>query len=78
MIHIQAGSADHAPFDGLNQCGLVDERAAGGVDDADGWFAASQAFGVEERALTGRRHVQGDEVGLGAQVIELHELDIEV
>ena len=76
---VDAGAGDAALGDGARQGGLVDDAAAGGVDDAHRGLDLGERLLADEAERLGRlRQVDGDEVGLGEQLVEAHELDAEL
>ena len=75
---VEPGAAEGAPLDGVGEGSLVDESAARRIDDARRRLAAGQPFRREQRLGAGGRHVQGDEVRGRAQLVQLHELDVEI
>ena len=75
-VDVEARTADVAGLDGVGQGLLVDEAAAGRVDDDLALLRLRQEVGVEHAGrLLGLGQVDGDEVGAGDQLIELDELD---
>jgi hypothetical protein len=72
LEHVEAGAGDMARLDRLGKGRLVDQAAAGAVDDAHAGLGLGQRLGIENAAgLVGHRHVQGDEVGACQQLVEL-------
>ena len=58
---------------------LVNQIAAGGVDDPDALLGPCQPLGVDQLPrLRRRRHVQRDIVGAREEVVDRHELDAEI
>ena len=63
--HVEGGAADLAGFQACHEVRLVDDLAAGAVDDPHAGLHAGDGLGVDHAAgLIGDRHVDGDEVGL--------------
>ena len=58
---------------------LVDEPAAGDVDDERGGLHARELLGADHAGRLGRlRHVDRDEVALLEELVEAHELHAEL
>ena len=71
-VHVQTGGADLAGLQSGQQRILVHVAAPGGVDDHHAVLHLGNALGVDERAAVHSGGVDGDEVGLGQQLIHLH------
>ena len=84
MVGSLANTSRPAPWtcsgpDGLGQRLLVDDAAAGGVDDPDARLGlGQQVLADQAEGLGVLRQVDGDEVGLGHQLVEAHQLDAHV
>ncbi len=73
LEHVEGGAGDLAGFQGFGKGGLIHQTAAGAVDDPHAFLCLCKGFGVQDAAgLVGQRHMQGDEIGLCQQLIELH------
>ena len=78
-VDVQGGAADMPALDRFDQRGLVDQLAAGGVDQLQALLALAQPLGVEGvTGLRRRRHVQRQVVGACAQIVERHQLDVQL
>ena len=76
LVHVQAGSADLAGADALDERLGVDEAATCGVDEDHAVLHLVDGVGVDHVAVAvEQRTVQGDEVGAAKQLIELDILD---
>ena len=74
--HVKAGTGDMAGLDGFGKSCLIHQTAAGAVDDAHALLGLGKRFLAENAAgLVGHRHMQGDEIGLGQQLVELDLVD---
>ena len=61
----------------IGQCGLVHQTTAGTVDDAHAFFGLGEVFRRQDVAgAIGQRHVQGDEIGAGQQLVEFDLFDL--
>ena len=70
---IEGGPGHMARGQGGSQGHLVHQAATGAVDDAHAGLAAGNRPGRQDVAgLVGQRHVQGDEIGAGQQIIQFH------
>ena len=69
------GRAGHmARSEGVGQGLLVDQAAAGAVDDARAFFQLGQPGGIEHvLGFVGQRHVHGDEIGVREGVLEIFD-----
>ena len=77
--HVEGGARHMAGIEGCAQRRLVDEAAAGAVDDAHALLRLGDVLGREHvLRLLGHRHVQRDDVGAAQQLVELHLLDAEL
>ncbi len=77
--HVQAGGAHVAAGDGVGQGLLVDQAAAGGVDDDDARLGLGQVLLAEQaRGLLGLGQVHRDEVGAAEQLVQRQQLDTEL
>ena len=71
---VESGPGHDAVADGLGQRLLVDDAAAGRVDDADARLGLGQQVAPEQPDGLGRLgRVDGDEVGLGHQLLDAHQ-----
>ena len=77
-VHVQTGGADLAGLQSGQQRILVHVAAPGGVDDHHAVLHLGNALGVDERAAVHSGGVDGDEVGLGQQLIHLHIGDVQL
>ena len=71
-IDVQTGGADLAAVERVKKRSLVDVGAAGGVDDDDAVLHLGDALSVDESAAVDSGSVDGDEVGLGEQLVHLN------
>ena len=71
-VHVQTGGADLAGLQSGQQGGLVHVGAAGGVDDHHAILHLGDVLGRDQSAAVHSGSVDGDEVGLGQQLIHLH------
>ena len=70
---VEACAGDMAGLDGVGQSRLIDETAAGAIDDTHAGLGLGQRLAGENAArLVGHRHMQGDEIGLGEQLVQFH------
>ena len=77
--HVERRSGDAPRRQRLEQSRLVDQPAAGAIDQAQALFRQLQRFGVDDIAgLVGERGMQRDEVGAAQQLFEPDFLDAEV
>ena len=68
---VDAGAGDPALGDGVGEGLLVDDAAAGGVDDAHGRLDLGERLLADQAdRLGGLGQVDGDEVALGEQLVE--------
>ena len=71
-VHVQTGGPDLAGLQSGQQGGLVHVGAAGGVDDHHAILHLGDVLGGDQSAAVHSGSVDGDEVGLGQQLIHLH------
>jgi hypothetical protein len=48
LVDVEGGSGDLPAVEGLGQCGLVDKRYTGGVDEVGAWFHDLERVGVDK------------------------------
>ena len=74
LEHIDGGAGDALCAQSLAPGGLVDDAAAGAVDDHDGWLHDVE-LGLADQVVGGRgeRCMHGDEVGLAADLVQGHD-----
>ena len=73
---VERCAGDVTARNGVLECCLVDETAAGAVDDAHALLCLRERLRVEDVAgLVGERRVQGDEVGAHQEFLELNLVD---
>ena len=73
LINVQTGGADLLGLQALDQVVGVNQTASGGVDDGDGGLHQLNGCGVDQMmGFLSQRAVEGDDVGLGEQLVELH------
>ncbi len=80
-VHVQTGGTDLAGLQRGQQRGLVHVGAAGGIDDHHAVLHLGDVLGADEGAAVHGRRMDGDEVGLGQQLIHLdiaHGLALEI
>ena len=78
-VDVEAGAADLAGGDGVGERLLVDEAAAGGVDDDLSLLGLGEQLGVEHAGgLLGLGEVDRHEVTAAHEVLELDEFDAEL
>ncbi len=78
-VDVDAGRADLARAQCVGQCGLLDQPAAGGVDDDHAALGHRQLLGRDHpQGLGGLGQVDGDEVGLAEQLLERDQPDTEL
>ena len=77
-VHVQTGGADLAGLQSGQQGGLVHVGAAGGVDDHHAILHLGDVLGGDQSAAVHSGSVDGDEVGLGQQLIHLHIGDVQL
>ena len=78
-VDVDAGAADVPAADGLGQRLLVDQAAAGGVDDQHARLGQRQLVLADEpEGLGGLGQVDRDQVGAAQQVVQAHQLDAEL
>ncbi len=76
---VEAGGGDAAVLEGLGERGLVDQAAAGGVDDPHAGLDLVQGVLADDpHGLGGLRQVDRDEVRGGEQRVEVDEPDPEL
>ena len=76
---VQPGGGDPALLDSRVEGGLVDDPAAGGVDDDHAGLDLGERLGAEEADRLGRlREVDGEDVGGGEELVEADEPDAEL
>ena len=69
---VKGGTGNMAGFQGLGQGRLIHQAAAGTVDDPHARLGPGNRRRVEDVAgLVGQRHMKGDEIGAGQQLIQL-------
>ncbi len=72
LEHVQPGTCDATVRHGLGQGCLVNQLAAGGVDQQRMGLKARQPFGGEQMVrLPGGRAVQGDDVHAGQHLVQI-------
>src|SRR6185437_14921879 len=77
--HVEAGAGDPAGAQRLDQRGLVDDRAAGGVDQVAVRTDQVQLAGAEQApGAVGQLEVDGDHVRAGQQVVQGDRLHAEL
>ena len=77
--HVEGGAGDRAVAHRVGQRGLVDDAAAGDVDDAQRRLGLEQQLAPDQALRLGRlREVDGEEVGLGDDLVERQQLDTEL
>ena len=77
--HVEAGAGDRACRERLVERVLVDEPAAGDVDDEGRRLHARELLGADHAGRLGRlRHVDRDEVAALEQLVEGHQLHAEL
>ena len=77
--HVERGAGDDALADGVGERGLVDDAAAGDVDHAQRRLGLEQQVAPDQALRLGRlRQVDGEEVGLGDDLVERQQLDAEL
>jgi hypothetical protein len=69
LVDIDSGAGDVAGLDGVGEGDFIDQATAGGVDEADAFFAFGDAGGVEEGFAAGG--VEGDVVAHGEEGVEV-------
>ena len=71
--HIETGAGDVAGLDGIGKCRFIHQTATGAVDDTHALLGLGKVLCIEDAAcLVGHRHVQGDEIGLRQQLVQLN------
>ena len=74
--HVERRAGDHTVADALGEVALVDDAAAGDVDHAQLGLGLQQQIAVDQADGLGRlRQVDGEEVGLGDDLVEAEQLD---
>ena len=77
--HVETCAADVAAGDRVGERLLVDQAAAGGVDDDDARLGLGQRLLADQaRGLLGLGQVHRDEVGAAQQFVERQQLDAEL
>ena len=77
--YVDGGAGDMAGSQRLAQRRLIDQFAAGAVDQPHAFFHQRQRFGIDDVAgLVGQRRVQRDEIGAAPQFVELDFFDAEM
>ena len=77
--HVEGGAGDHAVADGVGERRLVDDAAAGHVDHAQRRLGLEQQVATDQARRLGRlRQVDGEEVGLGDDLVERQQLDTDL
>ena len=72
--HVQAGGGDLAGLERVVQRGLVDDAAAGGVDQHQAGLGLGELLGADQTGgLRGLRQVHAHEVGLGEERVEVDQ-----
>ena len=69
LVDVDGGAGDVSGVDGGGESDFIDEAAAGGVDEADAFFALGDLFGAEEGFAAGG--VEGDVVAEGEKGVEV-------
>ena len=73
LEYVKRSTCDVAGFQGLGQCVLIHQTAAGTVDDTHAFFRFGDVFGAEDvGGCIGEWHVQRDEISAGKQGIQLN------
>ncbi|MNK69108.1 hypothetical protein D3C87_884880 [compost metagenome] len=71
--HVKTGAGDMAGLDGVGKSRFIHQTATGAVDDTHALLGLGKVFGIEDAArLVSHRHMQGDEIGLRQQFVELN------
>ncbi len=74
--HVERGAGDHAIAQALGEVGLVDDAATSDVHHSQARLRLHQQITVDQPDRLGRlRQVHGEEVRLGNDLIERHQLD---
>ena len=77
--HVQTGAAHVTAGDRVSQCLLVDQPAAGGVDDDHAGLGLGQCLRTQQSGgLLGLGQVHRDEVGPGQYVVQWQQFDAEL
>ena len=77
--HVERGAGDDALAHGVGERRLVDDAAAGDVDHAQRRLGLEQQVATDQARRLGRlRQVDGEEVGLGDDLVERQQLDAEL
>ena len=72
LEHVEARPRDMARFQRLGQSRLIDQPAARAVDDTYARFQLGDVLAAEDiGGLLGIGHMQGDEIGMGEQLLQL-------
>ena len=78
-VHIEASTADVASLDRVGKRLLVDETAAGSVDDDLALLGLAQELSIEHASgFLGLRQVDGHEISASHQVFQLNQLNTEL
>ncbi len=78
FIDIERGATDLAGLQSGEEIGFIDDAAAGAIEDADAFFHFGEGGGVDHAfGLVGHRHVDGDEIADGIQIVHVL-LDVHV
>ena len=73
---VEGGAGDRTVAERFGEGRLVDDPAAGDVDDAQAGLGLEQQFAADQAGrLGGLGQVDGEEVGLGDDLVEGHQLD---
>ena len=76
---IERGAAEMTGIERRDQCGLVDQGAAGRIDEVRALFHSSKCFGVEQSTRLGRqRRMHGNEIRGFEKPFETHQFDAEL
>ena len=75
---VEPGAGDPALLERVVERVLVDDAAAGRVDDAHGRLDLERLLADQADGLRGLGQVDGDEVGLGEQLVEADQPDAEL
>src|SRR5688572_32144349 len=70
--HVEGGPGDMTAVEGFLERSLVDEAAAGAIDDPHAPFGLGEILARQDVAgLIGERRVKGDEIGPGEKLVEI-------
>ncbi len=76
---VEGRARDMAAVERRAQGGLVDQAAAGAIDDANAGLGLAEILGGEDVArLRRQRRVQGDEIGAREQIVEFDLFDADL